>query len=114
MIKAKRLIQNAEKVVFFTGAGISTGSGLPTFRGWFGIYSWPWTVFACVCVISLIASIVSVRLSQALFGLGVLLTGVILFLTWTTLYGHGWRYVTEENFVRRAKVIRIFVIFVKR
>ena len=29
----KRLIHNANNVVFFTGAGISTESGIPDFRG---------------------------------------------------------------------------------
>ena len=32
-LKLQRLIEKSEKLVFFTGAGISTNSGIPDFRG---------------------------------------------------------------------------------
>lgn len=37
--RAQQLIKNANKVVFFTGAGISVESGIPTFRGKDGTYT---------------------------------------------------------------------------
>ncbi len=35
----KQIIQNADNVVFFGGAGVSTGSGIPDFRGSGGLYT---------------------------------------------------------------------------
>lgn len=35
----KALVDNAEKIVFFGGAGVSTGSGIPDFRGSGGLYT---------------------------------------------------------------------------
>lgn len=32
------MIKNAKKIVFFTGAGVSTASGIPDFRGTKGLY----------------------------------------------------------------------------
>lgn len=37
--KTKQIIQNANSIVFFTGAGISAESGIPTFRGKDGIWN---------------------------------------------------------------------------
>lgn len=37
--KLNEMIANARKIVFFTGAGISTGSGIPDFRSADGLYS---------------------------------------------------------------------------
>lgn len=37
--KLRELIENAENVVFFGGAGVSTGSGIPDFRGTDGLYN---------------------------------------------------------------------------
>lgn len=36
--KLDELIKNAKKIVFFTGAGVSTASGIPDFRGSKGLY----------------------------------------------------------------------------
>ncbi|WP_457568410.1 SIR2 family NAD-dependent protein deacylase [Desulfurobacterium sp.] len=38
-MELKRLLRNAERVVFFTGAGISAESGIPTFRGKDGLWN---------------------------------------------------------------------------
>lgn len=35
----KEMIQNAKKIVVFTGAGISVASGIPDFRSSNGIYN---------------------------------------------------------------------------
>lgn len=37
--KLNKMIAGARKIVFFTGAGISTGSGIPDFRSADGLYS---------------------------------------------------------------------------
>jgi len=37
--RLKRIIENAESIVFFGGAGVSTGSGIPDFRGSGGLYT---------------------------------------------------------------------------
>ena len=39
VIELSRLIEQASRVVFFTGAGISTESGIPDFRSPGGIWS---------------------------------------------------------------------------
>lgn len=36
--KLDEMIENANRIVFFTGAGVSTGSGIPDFRGANGLY----------------------------------------------------------------------------
>ncbi|OMH40905.1 hypothetical protein BLW93_03060 [Desulfurobacterium indicum] len=38
-MELSRLIKNAKKIVFFTGAGISAESGIPTFRGKDGLWN---------------------------------------------------------------------------
>jgi NAD-dependent deacetylase len=35
----KRIIDEAENIVFFGGAGVSTDSGIPDFRGSDGLYT---------------------------------------------------------------------------
>ena len=35
----KEMLENAKKIVFFGGAGVSTGSGIPDFRGTGGLYT---------------------------------------------------------------------------
>lgn len=37
--KLKEIVRNAERIVFFGGAGVSTGSGIPDFRGSGGLYT---------------------------------------------------------------------------
>ena len=37
--KLKEIINNAERIVFFGGAGVSTESGIPDFRGNGGLYT---------------------------------------------------------------------------
>ncbi len=37
--KIKEIIKNSDSVVFFGGAGVSTGSGIPDFRGSGGLYT---------------------------------------------------------------------------
>jgi len=37
--KLKKIINDAKRIVFFGGAGVSTGSGIPDFRGTGGLYS---------------------------------------------------------------------------
>jgi len=37
--KIKRIVAEAENIVFFSGAGISTDSGIPDFRGNGGLYT---------------------------------------------------------------------------
>ena len=39
--KLNKMIADARHIVFFTGAGISTGSGIPDFRSADGLYSAP-------------------------------------------------------------------------
>ena len=39
IVKLNEMISSARKIVFFTGAGISTGSGIPDFRSADGLYS---------------------------------------------------------------------------
>ena len=40
--KLKKLIDNSRKMTVFTGAGVSTLSGIPDFRGKHGVYTDPW------------------------------------------------------------------------
>ena len=35
----KRILDGADRIVFFGGAGVSTGSGIPDFRGSGGLYT---------------------------------------------------------------------------
>lgn len=39
--KFNHMIADARRIVFFTGAGISTGSGIPDFRSADGLYARP-------------------------------------------------------------------------
>ena len=39
MTKLNDLIQNARQIVFMTGAGVSTASGIPDYRSKNGLYS---------------------------------------------------------------------------
>lgn len=39
ILKLKEIIDNSKKIVFFTGAGISTNSGIPDFRSANGLYN---------------------------------------------------------------------------
>ena len=38
VVALRRLIEEAEKIVFFGGAGVSTASGIPDFRGTYGLF----------------------------------------------------------------------------
>ena len=39
MAKAIEAMMDHEEILFVTGAGVSVGSGIPTFRGQNGVYS---------------------------------------------------------------------------
>ncbi len=47
------LIRNSRKMVVFTGAGVSTLSGIPDFRGKHGVYNSPWHNLAVEDILSL-------------------------------------------------------------
>jgi len=74
------------KVVFFTGAGISTGSGIPTFRGLYGLYNWPYIWFFSLCSLSILAAFLNFSFSLAFFIIAVggslaIVAGIGLVLT---------------------------------
>lgn len=51
--KLVKLIKESHKTVVFTGAGVSTLSGIPDFRGKHGVYNSPWQGLAVEDILSL-------------------------------------------------------------
>lgn len=89
--KAKEWIKNAPTVIFFLGAGVSTGSGLPTFRGLFGLYNWPFICFCGFSILSFFASYWNFWSSFVLFIFGVISCGFVYLCTFVVLTEIGWR-----------------------
>lgn len=112
--------RHADNLVFYLGAGISVQSGIPTFRGWNGMYTLPirfaikWgitTTILSICFalgVSLYSSIIVYVLGIVILVIG---AGITLFITNRMIRGKHWSSHENNTWVHLRWWIFKYLVF---